>query len=51
VETVKAHRHPGAALVRTINSLASRHRHSGDDARHSGVTSASIGANRRSGRS
>jgi hypothetical protein len=42
VETVKAHRHPWAALVGTINSLASRHRHSGDDARHSGVTSASI---------
>jgi len=42
VETVKAHRHPWAALVGTINSLASRHRHSGDDVRHSGVTSASI---------
>jgi len=42
VEAVKADRHPWAALVRTIDSLASRHRHSGDDARRSGVTSACL---------
>jgi hypothetical protein len=41
VKAVKADRHTWAALVRTINSLASRHRQIGDDACHSGVTSAS----------